>query len=153
MVTFILVSTITKRTGKSNNNNDNDVNETHFYHNKIEGVDIYYIFFLSFGCRPPQPRSVLIIGWWSSNPRTAATIFLDSVPFLLRIMCYFFPSSNDGSGTPSLPLQNSPGLLVLQGNLPGHTLSLLLLPLLRSFFCLFCRPPPATPVVTRRLPV
>ena len=68
-------------------------------------------FFPFFLGRPPRPRIVLIIGWWSPNTITAATRFLDSVPFLLRIMCYFFLSSNDGSGPPLSPSEIHPGSL------------------------------------------
>ena len=57
------------------------------------------ILLLFLKVRPPRPQSVFIIGWWYSNPRTAAKRSLDSVPLNL---VYYFPSI-DGSGPPLLP--------------------------------------------------
>ena len=85
---------------------------------------------------PPRPRSMLIIGWWSSNPRTEAAKIARLCPSLFRIMFHFFLSSDNGYD-PLSSLQDSPGFLAYQCTLTVHTLYLLPLPPPCPFFIYF----------------
>ena len=100
----------------------------------------------------PRPHSVLIIGWWGSNPRTAATRLLYSVPFYLGL-CATFPCHQIMDLVPLYP----PTIFTRVPCPPGQfTCAYSLSPPIASSpsVCrLVFRPPPAAPVVTRRTPV
>ena len=75
-------------------------------------------------------------------------------PFLIRIVCYYFPYTDDPvpflSPPSEIPLHRAP---CIQPIFPRVHLSLLLLPPIRPFVFYLPPPPPGAPIVTRRPPV